>query len=143
MVSDGYVHAGVGGLYRMGWGWKNLSIAAWRWAEDAMRTPATGRRRQAYLPQAVGGKLGDGATRWPCGCGRTGRPVLTGPPSGPSLDPIAVDKLMSSQGVKVICGGTSAQMAARVLGKPLRVQLRTQEPELALCPARAASYRHG
>ena len=24
MVSDGYVHAGVGGLYRMGWGWKNI-----------------------------------------------------------------------------------------------------------------------
>ena len=33
LVSDGYVHAGVGGLYRMGWGWKNIATAVERWAE--------------------------------------------------------------------------------------------------------------
>ena len=32
MVSDGYVHAGVGGLYRMGWGWKNIATSVQRWA---------------------------------------------------------------------------------------------------------------
>ncbi len=127
MVSDGYVHAGVGGLYRMGWGWKNISIAAQRWAETRGDTHQLVGALSRTCLKLSNGKLGDDATAvamWV-------RPyrkatVLTGPPSDPSLDPVAVEKLMSSGGVKVICGGTTAQMAARVLGKPLRVQLRTQ-----------------
>ncbi len=135
MVSDGYVHAGVGGLYRMGWGWKNLSIAAQRWAETRGDTHQLVGALSRTCLKLSNGKLGDDATAvamWV-------RPyrkatVLTGPPSEPSLDPIAVDKLMSSQGVKVICGGTTAQMAARVLGKPLRVQLRTQGARAGALP---------
>ena len=32
LISDGYIHAGVGGLYRLGWGWKNVAISLQRWA---------------------------------------------------------------------------------------------------------------
>ncbi|MCL0074106.1 hypothetical protein M1O50_04470, partial [Dehalococcoidia bacterium] len=48
--------------------------------------------------------------------------ILTGPPSDPKLDGLAVSKLMSSDGIKVICGGTTAQMAARELGQKLVVE---------------------
>jgi len=48
--------------------------------------------------------------------------ILTGPPSDSKLDRLVVSKLMSREGVKAICGGTTAQMAARELGQKLVVE---------------------
>jgi hypothetical protein len=47
---------------------------------------------------------------------------MTGPPADSERDREAVTRLITADGVRVICGGTTAQMAARVLGKPLRVE---------------------
>ena len=33
LVSDGYEHAGVGGLYRLGWGWQNIATSVKRWVQ--------------------------------------------------------------------------------------------------------------
>lgn len=122
MVSDGYIHAGVGGLYRMGWGWKNIGIAVQRWAATHGDTHQLVAALSRTCTKISNGKLGDDSTAvamWV-------RPqrkvtVLTGPPSDTSRDAEAVRKLMQAGGVKAICGGTTAQMASRVLGKPLRV----------------------
>jgi hypothetical protein len=122
MVSDGYVHAGVGGLYRMGWGWNNIGIAVQRWAATRGDThQLVGALGRTCLKLSKD-RLGDDSTAvamWV-------RPerkvtVLTGPPADAGRDAEAVHKLMHSEGVKAICGGTTAQMTARVLGKPLRV----------------------
>ena len=43
--------------------------------------------------------------------------ILTGPPSDTALDGQAVASLMSAEGAKAICGGTTSQMAARRVGK--------------------------
>jgi len=122
MVSDGYIHAGVGGLYRMGFGWQNIATAVRRWAETRGDTrQLVGALRRTCL-KLSNDRPGDDATAvamWV-------RPkrkvtVLTGPPANPARDAEAVGKLMAAEGVKIICGGTTAQVAARVLGKPLRV----------------------
>ncbi len=122
MVSDGYIHAGVGGLYRMGFGWQNIATAVRRWAETRGDTrQLVGALRRTCL-KLSNDRPGDDATAvamWV-------RPkrkvtVLTGPPANAERDAEAVDKLMAGEGVKIICGGTTAQVAARVLGKPLRV----------------------
>lgn len=122
MVSDGYVHAGVGGLYRMGWGWKNIGIAVQRWAATRGDTHQLVGALGRTCVKLSKDRLGDDSTAvamWV----RPARKmtVLTGPPADTARDPEAVDKLMRSGGVKAICGGTTAQMASRVLGKPLRV----------------------
>ncbi len=122
MVSDGYIHAGVGGLYRMGWGWNNLGIAVQRWAATRGDTHQLVNALSRTCLKLSKERLGDDSTSvamWV-------RPqrkatVLTGPPADPARDAEAVQKLMQSGGVKAICGGTTAQMASRVLGKPLRV----------------------
>ncbi len=36
LISDGYDHAGVGGLYRLGWGWKNIALAVRRCVETGV-----------------------------------------------------------------------------------------------------------
>lgn len=122
LVSDGYIHAGVGGLYRMGWGWSNIGIAVQRWAAtrgDTHQLVQALSRTCLKLSKDTPGDDATAVAMWV-------RPqrkatVLTGPPADTARDAEAVNKLMAAAGVKAICGGTTAQMAARVLGKPLRV----------------------
>jgi hypothetical protein len=122
MVSDGYLHAGVGGLYRMGWGRENIAIAVQRWAAthgDTRQLTQALRRTCLKLSNDRPGDDATCVTMW-------ARPkrrltVLTGPPADTARDGEAVHRLMAAQGMRVICGGTTAQMAARVLKRPLRV----------------------
>ncbi len=131
LISDGYVHAGVGGLYRLGWGWKNVSISLQRWAAtggDACQLTSALARTCEKL---YNGKLGDDATaigmlvRQPVQA-----TILTGPPSRPELDREVVARFMAAEGTKVICGGTTAQVVARELGRSLQVDLRRAAPGL-------------
>jgi len=48
--------------------------------------------------------------------------ILTGPPNNKNLDETAVSRLMNAEGNKLICGGSTAQMAARVLDQKLEVE---------------------
>ncbi len=125
MVSDGYIHAGVGGLYRFGWGWKNVATAVRRWAETRGDAHQLVRSLSQTCLKLYQGRPGDDSTAvgmWV----RKPRQIniLTGPPSRPELDEEAVNKLVSLRGIKAICGGTTAQLAARVLGKKLEVAWR-------------------
>jgi hypothetical protein len=135
MLSDGYLHAGVGGLFRMGWGWENIATAVKRWAAtngDCLQL--TGSLRHTCL-KLSDNRPGDDSTAVVMRV----RPerkanVLTGPPSDAMQDREIVAKLTAAEGVKVICGGTTAQMAARVLNKPLRVDWRAPHPHPAQNP---------
>jgi len=123
LVSDGYEHAGVGGLYRLGWGWKNIAVSVKRWAQTGCDAYGLTRALSHTCQKLYNGKPGDDATA----VGMRVRPavaaaILTGPPADRALDETAVAKLMASKGIKAICGGTTAQMAARVLGKELKVE---------------------
>jgi hypothetical protein len=123
LVSDGYVHAGVGGLYRLGWGWKNIATSVRRWVETGGDAHQLGRALSRTCLKLYNAKPGDDATV----VSMRVRPavsatILTGPPGDKELDALAVSKLMGAEGVRVICGGTTAQMAARVLGEELKVE---------------------
>jgi hypothetical protein len=129
LISDGYVHAGVGGLYRLGWGWKNIAISLQRWAAtggDAHQLTGALARTCSKLYE---GRPGDDATAIGM---KVRRPVqatiLTGPPSRPELDRAAVERFMASTGTKVICGGTTAQVVARETGHQLQVDLHQGRP---------------
>lgn len=123
LISDGYVHAGSGGIYRLGWGWDNIAYAV-------QRLLSKGVLDTFKLTQALSNtclkiyeeKPGDDATV----IGMRVRPaksinILTGPPADKDLDELAVVRLMSLEGEKIICGGSTAQMAARVLKEELVV----------------------
>lgn len=47
--------------------------------------------------------------------------VWTGPPAARADDRQALEMLLAERGWRIICGDTTAQIAARLLGKPLRV----------------------
>ncbi len=123
LISDGYEHAGLGKIYRLGWGWDNIAKAVQRFVQAGIVD--TFKLTQA-LSNTCGklyeDKPGDDATV----IGMKVRPaisatVLTGPPTNKDLDEFAVKRLMSAKGEKIICGGSTAQMAARVLKEELVV----------------------
>lgn len=132
LVSDGYEHAGVGGLYRLGWGWQNIAISVKRWAQTGCDAYSLTQALKRTCVKLYDGKPGDDATA----VGMRVRPavtvsILTGPPADKNKDEFIVRKLMEGQGMKVICGGTTAQMAARVLGKELKVEWTPPNQRLA------------
>ena len=51
--------------------------------------------------------------------------VLAGPPADTAADGKTVDEFVKSDGIKIVCGGTTAKMVARHLGLPLDVDLAT------------------
>jgi hypothetical protein len=123
LSSDGYEHAGLGGIYRMGWGWKNLATAAQRFVQTGVDTVKLTEALSKTCMKLYSDKPGDDATVI---CMKV-RPaisvcVLTGPPTNKELDDFAVSRLIAASGDKIICGGSSAQMAARVLNEKLDVE---------------------
>jgi len=123
LISDGYTHAGLGGIYRMGWGWKNVATAVQRFVQTGVDTVKLTEALSKTCMKLYSDKPGDDATVI---CMKV-RPaisvcVLTGPPTNKDMDEFAVSRLMAAEGDKIICGGSTAQMAARVLKKKLEVE---------------------
>lgn len=123
MLSDGYIHAGVGGLFRLGWGWQNIANSSKRWAATGGDVYELVQALYRTCYKLYDGKPGDDATA----VAMRVRPsvkvtIWTGPPADQDLDETVVQKLMGAEGTKVICGGTTAQIASRILGQELVVE---------------------
>lgn len=123
LISDGYDHAGLGGIFRLGWGWKDIAQAVQRWVETGMDTVQLTQALSRTCMKFYDDKPGDDSTV----ISMKARPavsvsILTGPPSDKELDAYAVSRLMEAEGHKLICGGSTAQMTARILGQELEVE---------------------
>ena len=123
LVSDGYEHAGLGGIFRLGWGWKNVATAVQRFAQTGMDTVKLTEAMSKTCLKLYNDQPGDDATVI---CMKV-RPaisvcVLTGPPANKDMDEFAVSRLMAAAGDKIICGGSTAQMTARILREKLEVE---------------------
>lgn len=123
MISDGYDHAGLGGMYRFGWGWKNIAVAVQRFVQTGVDTYKLMQALSKICMKLYDDKPGDDSTVITMKV----RPaesvtILTGPPANKELDAFAVSRLTTAEGHKIICGGSTAQMAARVLEKTLEVE---------------------
>lgn len=60
--------------------------------------------------------------------------VWSGPPREQALDQQALDALMAEPGTRIICGDTTAQIAARLLARPLRVEQVPREMRAGVPP---------
>jgi len=123
LISDGYTHAGLGGIYRLGWGWKNVATAVQRFVQTGVDTVKLTEALSKTCMKLYNDKPGDDATV----ISMKVRPavsvsVLTGPPTNKDMDEFAVKRFMATEGDKIVCGGSTAQMTARVLGEKLDVE---------------------
>ena len=69
--------------------------------------------------------------------------MLAGPPKEKADDERMVRDYMRSQGKKVICGGTSANIVARVLNRKIRTSLTYSDPSIPPSASSRAWILHG
>jgi hypothetical protein len=130
-VTDGVIHAGIGGLLKLGWGWKEV---AKQLEVESMENSDTEIIGQHIINCCEGyylGCPGDDSTalvvkmRYP-----QQLTLLTGPPANPDHDADLVWRLFKEPGKKVISGGTTAQIVSRVTGCQLKVDLICHDPQI-------------
>lgn len=125
MVSEGFIRARGWGRR---WGWRDIAVSTRRWTDtgcDAEQLLGalvrTYRRLAVEEPErdvtvvAMHVRPERRATVW------------TGPPADPAEDEVALERLMAVPGMRVICGDTTAQIAARLLGADLELEPRPED----------------
>ncbi len=121
VMSDGTIHAGIGMILNFGWLRKDIMNHL-----DRNITPDMSARCVACLLASACNDLyldkpGDDTTvaaiKFRKGLNVN---IMVGPPADKSQDDFYVSRFLDVDGKRVVCGGTSSQIVARHLNKPLK-----------------------
>ena len=129
LMSDGVIYAGVGELLNFGWTWENMAEYTLKCTKQTLSAS----RLAAMLSQACddlyGQKPGDDTTVAVARViERRIINIFTGPPTHKEDDERVVHDFMAQEGKKIVCGGTSANIIARVLKKEIITSLNYADP---------------
>jgi len=130
-MSDGVVHAGVGGILNLGWQWENIA----QYIEKISKVETTIAGLVKLLSEATMNFYldmpGDDATIVAL---KIISPqfvtVFAGPPQNPDDDEKVVNHLIEKPGKKIVCGGTAAQIVARVLDREIKTSTNFVDPTI-------------
>ncbi len=130
-VSDGVIHAGIGGLLKLGWDWPGIAAELAANCSSAADAETIADHIMGCCNGYYLGHPGDDSTVVVIKLRRPRRLTLfTGPPANRDMDAVVVKRFMSSEGKRAIAGGTTANIVSRVTGKPVAVDLEYQDPEI-------------
>lgn len=126
MVSDGVLHAGMNGVWNMAWDWQRFSrffTEEIPWSTDAGNCAGI---IASHCNRLYGSCPADDASIVVVKARKPRRlHILIGPPANPVDDQRVVQQLMQVEGVRVVCGGSTGNMVGRVLGRKVRVDLKS------------------
>ncbi len=131
VVSDGVIHAGIGGVLNLGWQWRDVGEYLLRLSRQINNAKDLSWWLMTVCEQLYTGKPGDDASvlalkiREP-----RSMTVAVGPPRNRKDDPYMVELLLSEPGTKVVCGGTTGSLVAGSLGTDIKVDLNSLEPDI-------------
>lgn len=131
VVSDGAVHAGVGARLNLGWQWDDIS----EFLMDLNHVEKTANNITTHLINVCDNLYdshpGDDTSVLTIKI-RSAEYIdlFTGPPADKNMDHWIINQLGKSLGKKIICGGTTANIAARELHLALDVDLKTMTREV-------------
>lgn len=130
-MSDGCPHAGIGRAYNFGWKREDIisymeTIAVAGYTAKTLSTMLVDECNKLY-----GNKPGDDATA----CivkirKREPMNMLFGPPSNRSDCDRMMSLFFSKEGKHIICGGTTASIAAKYLNKPVKASLNFEQSDV-------------
>ncbi|HWR45427.1 SpoIIE family protein phosphatase [Sporomusa sp.] len=130
-VTDGVLHAGIGGLLKLGWGWKGVAGQIESECNETSDAETIGQHLINCCEGYYVGRPGDDSTalvvkmRYP-----QQLTLFTGPPADSARDGEYVQRLLSESGKKVVSGGTTAQIVSKVTNCPLKVDLTCHDPHI-------------
>ncbi len=120
IMSDGAVHAGIGGTLNLGWQWDNIKEYVGRIYKRDMTAKNMVKLLLSVCDNLYMQKPGDDTS---VAAVKVRKPltvnVMVGPPVNRNEDHAVVGKFLSQEGKKVVCGGTTSQIVSRVLGREL------------------------
>jgi hypothetical protein len=130
-ASDGLIHAGIGGREPLGWRWEPIA----QHLEALLSTDLEAEEVADNLIEAAENlyraRVGDDTTVVALKARPLREVVLAvGPPANPADDRAMTERFINTPGHKIICGGTTAKLVARELGRKLTVDLSTDTREL-------------
>ncbi len=123
-VSDGVIHAGVGMVLNLGWSWVEVAnylqeLGVCRQSAKKITAALLGVCEDLYINQP-----GDDTTVVTLQAIMPKEAILfSGPPKDSENDEVIIRDLMQSKGKKIICGGTAANIAARILGREIKTSI--------------------
>ena len=123
-MSDGVVHAGMGKRISFGWQWDNVV----RFIESKYRREYTAKTITTILTDECAAlydeKPEDDVTICTTKIRRRKQVnLLLGPPTNPEDDDKILSLFFSKEGKHIVCGGTTSSIAAKHLGKKVKVSL--------------------
>jgi len=130
-VSDGVLNAGIGGVYPLGWGWDQVARYLEDHAHPSMSAEDLAEKLVETVSELYAGPPGDDVSIVAIKVRRKLlATVLTGPPANPSADARVLGSFIERHGLHAVCGGTTAKIVSRRLGRPLEVDLETMRPDV-------------
>ena len=131
VMSDGAIFAGLGGAYPFGWGRDSII----EYVEDHYSSDMTAKGIATMLARECNrlyeGKPGDDTSFAVMRlCRRESVNLMIGPPSAMNLDTDMVSQFFNSEGMHIVCGGSTNRLAARYLGKEVFASLDYGESDL-------------
>lgn len=124
VVSDGVIHAGLGDILNLGWQWEDVNNYLKKKSREELSAESFTKDLLEVCWDLYDKKPGDDATVVTI---KLRRPsyvnIFIGPPKNKDEDSYAMKNFMKCTGKKVICGGTTANIAERELNRELRVNL--------------------
>lgn len=132
LLSDGAINAGVGELLNFGWNWDSVAEYALR----EYRKTISAMHLAAAVSQACNDlyqyRPGDDTTVAVLRIGEKKQiNLMTGPAANQEDDEAMIEDFMADgSAIKVVCGGTSANIVARVLEKKIDVSVGEIDPNI-------------
>ncbi|MEF9919473.1 SpoIIE family protein phosphatase [Anaerorhabdus sp.] len=123
MFSDGIIHAGIGQTLNFGWDLPEVQEFLLTYTKNEDSSKQIAQILLANVNNLYGGKPGDDST---VACAKILEAretrVMVGPPLREEDDAKVVAKLLSANGKKVCCGGTTSNIVSRITGKEIKME---------------------
>lgn len=131
LFTDGVIHAGVGNLLSFGWGWQRAAEYIRKACEGGVSAPRLTSMICKTCDDFYMQSPGDDTTVVVARIVRRKNVnIFTGPPTSYDDDAVLMRDFMTTQGRKIVCGGTSANIAARILNKKIVASITYNDPEI-------------
>jgi len=128
LVSDGLVHAGIGGLVNLGWGWEKIGSFIQRNIYNDLNAHVIADKLIFAANELYDGKVGDDVTVVVVKLReKKEAAIAVGPPMSKKSDKDFCKTFIKAKGRKIICGGTTASIIAKHLKKEVQVLLQKNE----------------